>query len=89
MGPAIHQWRTSVRNDVVSLVAELAEEQEEWLGSASPRVQQVYRQGSSQFVVQLLAMANLLQLFAFPEHSELITELYHGFPLLVPLPPGA
>ena len=89
MRAGLSQWRNSVREDVQALVRELAEDQEEWMSAAPPHVVRVYKQGTGKNVVQLLAMAHLLHLFAFPEAAQLIRDLFYGFPLLGPLPPGA
>ena len=89
MGGKVVQWRETVVDDVQSLVEELREDQDEWLSQAPEHVQQVYKQGTPKFVVQLLAFAHLLQLLDFPEWENLVADLFWGFRLLGPLPPGS
>ena len=53
MGQKVVEWRETVVADVQSLVNELSDEQDEWLSQAPEHVQQVYKQGTPRFVVQL------------------------------------
>ena len=89
MGSRLHEWREAVSQDVRALVCEVCEDQDEWLALAPAHVQQVYKQGTDRFVVQLLPFAVLLQLFQFPEWDQLVCEMFHGFRMLGPLTPGA
>ena len=89
LGSRLHGWRNAISQDVRALVCEVQENQQEWLSLAPEHVQQVYKQGSEKFVVQLLPFAILLQLFQFPEWEQLVCEMFHGFRMLGPLTPGA
>ena len=75
--------------DIEKFVDELEHEQVEWMSSAPAHVQEVYKQGTSKFAVKLLAFAHLLYLLEFPEWQDLVSELFWGFKLLGPLPPGS
>ena len=72
LGYRLCEWRNAASKDVCELVREVREDQEEWLQLAPDHVQQAYKQGSQTFVVQLLPLTVLLQLFEFPEWEQLV-----------------
>ena len=59
------------------------------LSALPAHVAAVYKQGSQDIRFQLLPLAWLLDLCNFPARQDLLSELFWGFKLLGPLPPGS